>query len=119
MGRLATLRARGFRAGGRTVALGPSTSTAPRSSRSAASWSTARPPASAPTLLEISQSDASRLVLDMAGVDFLDSSGISLLIQAKQRFDAQGSVFVLRRPQSRVTRVLEVAGVADLFTIET
>ena len=69
-------------------------------------------------LLEISQSDASRLVLDMAGVDFLDSSGISLLIQAKQRFDAQGSVFVLRRPQSRVTRVLEVAGVADLFTIE-
>jgi anti-sigma B factor antagonist len=70
-------------------------------------------------LLEISQSDASRLVLDMAGVDFLDSSGISLLIQAKQRFDAQGSVFVLRRPQSRVTRVLEVAGVADLFTIET
>ena len=70
-------------------------------------------------LLELAQGDADRLVLDMAGVDFLDSTGISLLIQAKQRFGAQGSVFVLRRPQSRVTRVLEVAGVADLFTIET
>ena len=54
----------------------------------------------------------------MAGVEFLDSSGISLLIQAKQRFDTQGSAFVLRRPPPRVTRVLEVAGVADLFTIE-
>jgi anti-sigma B factor antagonist len=70
-------------------------------------------------LLEISRGgDTDRLVLDMAEVDFLDSTGISLLIQAKQRFDAQGSVFVLRHPPARVTRVLEVAGVADQFTIE-
>ena len=69
-------------------------------------------------LLEISRSDARTLVLDMAGIEFLDSSGISLLIQAKQRFDSQGSAFVLRRPPARVTRVFEVAGVADLFTIE-
>ncbi len=69
-------------------------------------------------LLEIAQGDARTLVLDMAGIDFLDSSGISLLIQAKKRFDSQGSGFVLRHPQSRVTRVLEVAGVAELFTIE-
>ena len=70
------------------------------------------------TLLEFSQRDADVLVLDMRGVEFLDSTGISLLIQAKQRFDAQGTRFVLRHPPPRVTRVLEIAGVADMFTIE-
>ncbi len=69
-------------------------------------------------LLEISQSCAGSLVLDMESVEFLDSTGISLLIQIKQRFDANGAKVVLRRPPARVTRVLEVAGVADLFTIE-
>ena len=55
----------------------------------------------------------------MRAVEFLDSTGISLLIQAKQRFDAQGTRFVLRHPPPRVTRVLEIAGVADMFTIES
>jgi anti-anti-sigma factor len=71
------------------------------------------------TLLELSRRDPQVLVLDMSDVEFLDSTGISLLIQAKQRFDAQGSRFVLRRPPDRVTRVLEVAGVFEMFTIET
>jgi anti-sigma B factor antagonist len=70
-------------------------------------------------LLELSRRDPDVLVLDMSGVDFLDSTGISLLIQAKQRFDAQGARVVLRNPPDRITRVLEVAGVADLFTIES
>ena len=71
------------------------------------------------TLLGFSQRDADALVLDMRAVEFLDSTGISLLIQAKQRFDAQGTRFVLRHPPPRVTRVLEIAGVADMFTIES
>ena len=71
------------------------------------------------TLLELSQRDADALVLDMRAVEFLDSTGISLLIQAKQRFDAQGLRFVLRHPPPRVTAVLEIAGVAELFTIES
>jgi anti-sigma B factor antagonist len=70
-------------------------------------------------LLELSRREPQVLVLDMADVDFLDSTGISLLIQAKQRFDAQGARFVLRAPPDRVTRVLEVAGVIELFTIES
>ena len=70
-------------------------------------------------LLGFSQRDADALVLDMGAIEFLDSTGISLLIQAKQRFDAQGTRFVLRHPPPRVTRVLEIAGVADMFTIES
>jgi stage II sporulation protein AA (anti-sigma F factor antagonist) len=69
-------------------------------------------------LLEFSQGTAQTLVLDMRGIEFLDSTGISLLIQAKQRFDAQGTRFVLRQLPARVMRVLEIAGVVDMFTIE-
>ncbi|MGH8978916.1 MAG: STAS domain-containing protein [Acidimicrobiia bacterium] len=70
-------------------------------------------------LLEFSQRNAGTLVLDMRSVEFLDSTGISLLIQAKQRFDAQGTAFVLRQPPTRVMRVLEIAGVVDMFTVES
>jgi len=70
-------------------------------------------------LLEFAQGNTGTVVLDMAEVKFLDSSGISLLIQAQQRFDAEDRRLVLRHPSSRVTRVLEVAGVADMFTVET
>jgi anti-anti-sigma factor len=70
-------------------------------------------------LLELARGEAATVALDMADVEFLDSTGISLLVQAKQRFDAQGARFVLRQPTPRVTRVLEVAGVAELFIIES
>jgi anti-anti-sigma factor len=70
------------------------------------------------TLLELAHGDASAVVLDMADVAFLDSTGISLLIQAKQRFDERGATVKLRHPSPRVSRVLEIAGVADLFDIE-
>jgi len=70
------------------------------------------------TLLELAHGDASAVVLDMADVVFLDSTGISLLIQAKQRFDERGTTVKLRHPSPRVSRVLEIAGVADLFDIE-
>jgi anti-anti-sigma factor len=69
-------------------------------------------------LADLSRSDADPLVLDLAGVEFIDSTGVSLLVQAKQRFEAQGRTFVLRSPAHRVMRVLEVAGLADIFVIE-
>jgi anti-anti-sigma factor len=69
-------------------------------------------------LLDLSRQSPGVLVLDMSDVEFLDSTGISLLIQAEQRFDAQGARFVLRGVPPRVARVLEVTGVAQVFTVE-
>jgi len=69
-------------------------------------------------LLDLAHEHGGRLVLDLEGVEFIDSTGISLLVQAKQRLEAQGSCFVLRRPAHRVMRVLEIAGLAALFEIE-
>ena len=70
------------------------------------------------TLLDLAQESASPVVLDLAEVSFLDSAGISLLIQAKKRLSAAGSDLVLRAPQPNIRRVLEISGVTELFRIE-
>ena len=59
-----------------------------------------------------------RLVVDVAELDFIDSTGLSLLVQAKQRIESEGHTFVLRGPSERVRRVLEISGLTPLFTIE-
>jgi anti-anti-sigma factor len=51
-------------------------------------------------------------------VTFLDSAGISLLIQAKKRLASGESDLVLRDPQPHIRRVLEISGVTELFRIE-
>jgi anti-anti-sigma factor len=69
-------------------------------------------------LIELSQQGADPVVVDIAGLEFIDSTGLSLLVQAKQRFESQGRRFVLRRPTHRVVRVLETSGLAELFVIQ-
>ena len=59
----------------------------------------------------------SQLVLDLSGVTFMDSSGIALILRAKQRMQLlDGSVLVCNvPPQAR--RVLDAAGIGRLVTI--
>ena len=58
-----------------------------------------------------------QLVLDMAGVTFMDSSGIALILRAQQRMQLlDGSLLVCNvPPQAR--RVLDAAGIGRLVTI--
>jgi anti-sigma B factor antagonist len=70
------------------------------------------------TLLDLAQEGASPVVVDLAAVTFLDSAGISLLIQAKKRLTSVNSDLVLRSPQQNIRRVLEISGVTELFGIE-
>ena len=69
-------------------------------------------------LIDLAQQGADPLVVDLSGLEFIDSTGLSLLVQAKQRIESQGHRFVLRQPTERVRRVLEISGLAELFTIE-
>ena len=58
-----------------------------------------------------------KLVLDMAGVTFMDSSGIALLLRAQQRMQLlDGSLLVCNVPQ-QAKRVLDAAGIGRLVTI--
>ena len=70
------------------------------------------------TLSDLAQDDSDPIVVDLTALQFIDSSGLSLLVQAKQRFSAQGRRFELRGPTDRVSRVIEISGLAELFELD-
>lgn len=57
------------------------------------------------------------LIVDCSGVTFLDSMGLRVLVQLRRMVTEDGRDFVLRAPSPAVLRVLELAGVENLFTI--
>jgi anti-anti-sigma factor len=51
-----------------------------------------------------------RVIVDLYGVSFLDSSGIGVLVAARKALSSDGGDLMLRSPTSRVRRVLELTG---------
>jgi anti-sigma B factor antagonist len=77
---------------------------------------------SAPALqraLAEATSKAQLIVLDLAGLEFIDSSGISVLIQAQLRATEEDRRLVLRNLPEQTARVFDVAGLASRFTISS
>lgn len=59
------------------------------------------------------------LELHMAGVSFVDSSGLRVLIAAHQRAAAVGRTLVLVDPSPVVQRLLDISGLEDLLAVRT
>lgn len=55
-------------------------------------------------------------VVDLTGVTFIDSTGLSVLVQTKQRFESTGNRLSVTGAQPRVARVLELSGLTDYLT---
>jgi anti-sigma B factor antagonist len=55
----------------------------------------------------------SPVVVDLSGLTFMDSSGISALLEAKKRMAGDGNELFLTRPTAMVKRTLEIVGLAD------
>ena len=73
------------------------------------------------TLREIEQAiDAAlprRLVMDLGGVTFMDSSGIAMILRAQQRMQLlEGNMMVCNVPE-QARRVLDAAGISRLVTV--
>jgi anti-sigma B factor antagonist len=58
------------------------------------------------------------LRINLAGVNFIDSSGISALVMMKNDADRQHRVLILEDPSERVRRVLELTGLTEHFQIK-
>ncbi|MCU1370311.1 MAG: anti-anti-sigma factor [Ilumatobacteraceae bacterium] len=58
------------------------------------------------------------VVLDLAGITFLDSSGLRSLVAANDALRARSASLVLRAPSSNIRRVLEVTGLTELIAVE-
>ena len=59
-----------------------------------------------------------KLVLDMEGVTFMDSSGIALILRAQQRMQLLDGSLLVRNIPPQAKRVLDAAGVSRLVTIK-
>jgi anti-anti-sigma factor len=62
--------------------------------------------------------DCAVLVLDLAGLSFIDSSGLNLLVTIKRDVSDAGAGLLLRAPQTTVRRVLELSGLDTFFVVE-
>lgn len=58
-----------------------------------------------------------QVTLDLAGLTFLDSSGLNVFANTRVALRSEGCELVLRAPRPTVLRTLTVAGLADVFDL--
>jgi anti-anti-sigma factor len=63
--------------------------------------------------------DADTVVVDCAGITFIDSTGLRTFLEASTKAEESGTRFRLAAVPAPVARVFELAGVTDVFTIHT
>lgn len=64
-------------------------------------------------------SGVTRLVLDMANLRFIDSSGLRVIIKAYKELEKREGELVLRSPNQTALRLFEITDLLDHFTIES
>ena len=57
------------------------------------------------------------VVLDMAGVAFMDSTALSTLMRDKEKLEKEGAALRLTAPSGAVQRIFDVTGFGDYFEI--
>lgn len=57
------------------------------------------------------------VIVDMSGLDFMDSSGLGVLIGGMKRARAAGGALVLAAAPEKVLRVLRITGVARVLPV--
>lgn len=59
-----------------------------------------------------------RLVLDLAHIDFMDSAGLGFLMGRLRTARQIGGTVALRAPNTRVRKILQLAGMERFFEID-
>ena len=59
-----------------------------------------------------------KLVLDLSGIGFMDSSGIALILRAQQKMRLLDGSLLVRGVPPQAKRVLDAAGIGRLVTIK-
>jgi anti-sigma B factor antagonist len=70
-------------------------------------------PAVRERLAEVATRGVGPLVIDLSHLDFIDSTGLSVLLNAKRRLTRRGRGFALVCPPGHVHRILEVTQLLD------
>jgi anti-sigma B factor antagonist len=65
----------------------------------------------------VGQGSERQVHLDLERVTFLDSSGISVLVETQRRLASGGGRLVLHRATGPIVRVLEISGLGSFFEL--
>lgn len=57
-----------------------------------------------------------RLVADLAGLDFLGSAGLQILVSARRYAEARGKTFRIQHAQGFIAHVIEITGLTRYLT---
>jgi anti-sigma B factor antagonist len=68
-------------------------------------------------LQQVTDSTQRRVVVDVGGLEFIDSSGIAVLAAAIKRLRPAGRHLVVRRPTRQMAKLLEMTGMRNLVTV--
>ncbi len=66
-------------------------------------------------LAEIASNGAGCVVVDLSDLSFIDSTGLSVLVGGWKRLRERGGDLVLKSPSPAVAKVLDIAGLRDVF----
>ena len=58
-----------------------------------------------------------RIVVDMSGVEFCDSTGMNVLLAAQRRAREVGGDLELAGPRPAIRKILQVTGLESVFTV--
>jgi anti-anti-sigma factor len=70
-----------------------------------------------PGLARLLTTTAGKVVLDGTALEFLDSSGLRVLLRGAKLAESEGTAFRVVAPHPVVQRVLELAGVRDALDV--
>jgi len=63
-------------------------------------------------------SGSQRIVVDLKSLEFIDSTGLSVLVRAHQRAQESGLELGLVNPGAQVERLLSLTGLTDRLTLD-
>jgi anti-sigma B factor antagonist len=61
-------------------------------------------------LAEVTSRKAEVVIVDLGAVEFLDSTGLGVILTAWKEVTAQGCALAVVSPQPRITRIFEITG---------
>ena len=74
-------------------------------------------PALRQELVELAAAGSGSVVVDLQGVDFLDSTGLGVLVSGLKRFRTGGSDLLVVVTNPRIVKVFEITGLTQVFSM--
>ncbi|MCF6139347.1 STAS domain-containing protein [Pseudalkalibacillus berkeleyi] len=70
------------------------------------------------TLIGLTQKEGHKVIVNLSGVDYMDSTGLGVFVGALKSSQQSGSTLILTGMTERVQRLFEITGLTEVMNIE-